>query len=660
MHGSDTLSGDDGDDMLGGGAGLDRLLGGNGNDTLDAGADNDALDGGVGNDTLIGGAGADTLTGGTGADVFRWESVDVLGDTITDFKRGEGDTLDLGPVLAALGYTGSDPIADGWIAVRPGALGAGLWLTPPGQPAVLAATLTGYTGLEANLLSGLVSIDTRHVLRDGALTGFTATTPLAVADTDGGVDTIDASAVTGAASINLNAGAVSTVAGGALRTTTATIEHALGGAGDDVLVGNALANRLDGGAGHDRLQGDAGNDTLVGGVGNDTLTGGLGADVFAVGQGVDVVIDAQTAQGDRIDVSAFLAARGETTAQALAAGRLTLIQEGAGSWLVYTDAGGVTTQLARLEGVSGATSVAALINGAMAAAVPMVVQTQAVAVSGDGAQEATLWGRLDATGWNGGMLDAPTTAFDLSTVAGPAVLDLGKPVAGTLAGKAVGFMDDVVQLRLGAGADRVTGDATSERIDGGLGNDTLTSGLGNDTLWGGDGTDSLSGGDGNDDLWGGLGNDKLLGGNQDDRLWGDAGNDNLAGDAGNDVLWGGDGVDTLLGGVGNDTLGGGLGADTLTGGTGADVFVFAALEGGVDRATDFKRTEGDRLELDDFAVLLGHDDARDALASGAVRLEAGTGGTWIAIQDGADGSWDRAGFLQGVTSTTPLDAGWFA
>jgi Ca2+-binding RTX toxin-like protein len=676
-EGNDSLSGDDGDDALVGGAGLDRLFGGNGNDALDAGADNDSLDGGAGNDalfggtgndtllggtgndTLTGGAGADVLGGGTGADVFRWEALDSLGDTITDFKRGEGDVLDWSPVLQSLGYTGTDPLADGWITVRPGALGAGVWATPPGQPPLLITTLTGFTGLEADLLAGSMTADTRYVVRDGLLVGLTAVAPLAVSDTNGGVDTLDASALTGAASINLNAGAISTLAGGSLRTTSAVVEHATGGAGNDVLVGNALANRLDGGAGADRLQGDAGNDTLTGGLGDDTLTGGLGADVFVVGQGVDVVTDAQTAQGDRIDVSAYLAGHGTTTAQALAAGQLTLVQEGTGSWLIHTASDGTTTQLARLEGVSGATSVSALLNGTTAAAVPMIVQTQAMSVSAGGGQDAVLWGRLDAAGWNGGMLDAPSDAFDLTAVAGPAVLDLSKPVAGTLAGKAVGFVGDVVDLRLGAGADRVTGDATSERIDGGAGNDSLVSGLGNDSLWGGLNDDSLNAGDGNDDLWGGSGNDKLFGANHDDRLWGDAGNDSLSGDSGNDLLSGGEGNDTLLGGVGNDVLEGGLGADVLTGGAGSDVFFFTVLEGGVDRVTDFKRTEGDRLELDDFAVALGHDDARDALASGSVRLEAGTGGSWIAIQD-VDGSWDRAGFLNGVAPTSVIDPNWFA
>lgn len=60
----------------------------------------------------------------------------------------------------------------------------------------------------------------------------------------------------------------------------------------------------------------------------------------------------------------------------------------------------------------------------------------------------------------------------------------------------------------------------------------------------------------------------------------------------------------------------GVGADTLTGGLGADTFVLKP-NGSLDTITDFSRAQGDWLDLDDFAVSLGHDDARDAFVSGA-------------------------------------------
>ena len=50
-----------------------------------------------------------------------------------------------------------------------------------------------------------------------------------------------------------------------------TIESARSGSGNDVLIGNNVANNLNG---------MAGNDSLRGGYGNDALTGGLGNDYF--------------------------------------------------------------------------------------------------------------------------------------------------------------------------------------------------------------------------------------------------------------------------------------------------------------------------------------------------------------------------------------------
>lgn len=49
-----------------------------------------------------------------------------------------------------------------------------------------------------------------------------------------------------------------------------SMEDALGGAGNDVLLGNALEDRFQGGAGNDYMNGFAGSDILVGSDENDT------------------------------------------------------------------------------------------------------------------------------------------------------------------------------------------------------------------------------------------------------------------------------------------------------------------------------------------------------------------------------------------------------
>ncbi|QYX51689.1 retention module-containing protein [Pseudomonas sp. S07E 245] len=70
--------------------------------------------------------------------------------------------------------------------------------------------------------------------------------------------------------------------------------------------------------------------------------------------------------------------------------------------------------------------------------------------------------------------------------------------------------------------------------------------------------------------------------------------------SGNDTLLGGDGNDNIFGGAGNDTLIGGKGNDILTGGSGADLFVWKAGHTGNDVITDFKASEGDRIDLSEL------------------------------------------------------------
>jgi endonuclease/exonuclease/phosphatase family metal-dependent hydrolase len=77
----------------------------------------DTLVGTPGRDTLVGGAGRDTLTGGGSADRFVYQSVVDGPDQITDFVPGS-DVLDVAALLATVGYTGSNAVADGWLGVR--------------------------------------------------------------------------------------------------------------------------------------------------------------------------------------------------------------------------------------------------------------------------------------------------------------------------------------------------------------------------------------------------------------------------------------------------------------------------------------------------------------------------------------------------------------
>ncbi|WP_245613296.1 Ig-like domain-containing protein [Skermanella stibiiresistens] len=146
---------------------------------------------------------------------------------------------------------------------------------------------------------------------------------------------------------------------------------------------------------------------------------------------------------------------------------------------------------------------------------------------------------------------------------------------------------------------------------GGSGSDFLQGKETADQLTGGDGDDVLNGNGGNDSLYGGAGNDRVHGGAGDDIITGDDGDDFLDGGAGRDMIYGGAGRDILTGGAGD--------ADALFGGVGADRFVFH-LGDGKDRVEDFRRSEGDVIDLRDLGLVAkGIDSFADLKAAGMVQ-----------------------------------------
>ncbi len=102
-----------------------------------------------------------------------------------------------------------------------------------------------------------------------------------------GIDTLNYSDDPAGVSVNLATGIGS--GGTAAGDTFEGFENVIGGAGNDALTGDGLANALTGGAGDDTLDGGGGNDTLDGGSGNDLLTGGAGSDTLDGGSGNDTL-----------------------------------------------------------------------------------------------------------------------------------------------------------------------------------------------------------------------------------------------------------------------------------------------------------------------------------------------------------------------------------
>ena len=413
------------------------------------------------------------------------------------------------------------------------------------------------------------------------------------------------------------------------------IENAIGGSGNDLLVGNQARNTL---------TGNAGNDTLDGGLGTDTMIGGVGDDTYVIDDVGDVVIEKANEGADTINsyINISLAdysnienatllnpLAGGTSAKTLvgtdgdnvligndgqniilgSGGSDTLdgglgadtMDGGVGDDTYFVDDVGDIVQenrgggndtvksyisysladpryqyvenitLLNAKGTNAPTDIDATGNDASNLLIGNDGRNK---LTGNGGND-TLDGGLGADTMIGGVGDDTYS----STLFGYGGNDSLTGLGGNdfLDG---GLGDDTLDggrgndtLLGGDGLDRLTGGDGNDSLDGGLGNDTLDGGLGNDTLLGGDGADSLTGGDGYDSLDGGLGNDTLDGGLGNDTLLGGDGADSLIGGDGNDSLDGGIGNDTLNGGIGNDTLVGGAGADAMAGGVGDDTYV---------------------------------------------------------------------------------------
>jgi Ca2+-binding RTX toxin-like protein len=105
-----------------------------------------------------------------------------------------------------------------------------------------------------------------------------------VIDGGGGTNTLDYSAYRQPIIVNLTAGTATNVGRG-----IRGIQNVLGGAGNDVLIGDGANNILCGGPGNDIIYGIGGNNVLCGSGGNDTLVGGSGRDILIGGPGADVL-----------------------------------------------------------------------------------------------------------------------------------------------------------------------------------------------------------------------------------------------------------------------------------------------------------------------------------------------------------------------------------
>ncbi len=642
------------------GGGNDHITGNDVGNDIYSGGGNDTILGLGGNDVLTGGAGADTLTGGAGADRFVYLDGGDGGDTITDFDLAAGDRIDIRPLLAAVGYTGSDPVADGlvWLANATG--GSWLMFDPDGNGSVAETALVFLAGLASTTSVGAVidaTGDTPTTPDDGGDdtgdtgdtgggggTGSTDTIYIftesfaatwsdfssVLTDGDGGTDTMDLTAIDTASRVNLTSGARNKIAGKLQTIATGTdIENLLLGSGNDTGYGNALDNVLDGGVGNDRLFGALGNDTLSGGIGADRLYGGDGDDTMNGGE------DNDRLYGDEGN-DAMTGDLGND-----------YLKGQAGADSMDGDVGDD-----KLYGGAGADS--------------MIGGEGDDYLKGDGGNDVMIGGNgLDKL--YGGFGDDEMSGGDgkdyLRGDEGHDLLDGGNDADRLYAGDG----DDIVYggdgddyLRGDAGSDLLDGGTGDDRIYGNNGDDTIAGGTGNDfirgdfgadTIAGGDGADMLYGNGGDDVLAGGAGNDLIKGGVDNDILRGDDGDDFLYGEAGDDTVEGGAGDDYIDGSLGSDLLYGGGGADFIKGGSGADIFAFRSFDDAGDTIYDMKLEDGDQIELSQL-----FSDINTAISTSAISLMADGRSSWLMVDNNGDAV--QLAYLRYISADTVPDDSW--
>jgi Ca2+-binding RTX toxin-like protein len=233
-----------------------------------------------GNDTLVAGHGADVLTGGAGADVFQFKVLPWNAGHITDFVVGT-DRLDLSPLFSASGYSGSDPVKDGYV--------------------ILSSNGAGGT---------TVSFDS-----DGPGTANPWPTT---------ITTLDHVSSAGLTWAQLSSG------GGAPAPPT---PGGGGGTPGQVLTSSSYGATLTGGAGAD---------TLNAGQGPDVLTGGAGSDHFAFAKppwNAGHITDFSPGS-DLLDLRQLFAQTSYSGANPLADNWLQFRADGSGNTQVYVDTDG--------------------------------------------------------------------------------------------------------------------------------------------------------------------------------------------------------------------------------------------------------------------------------------------------------------------------------
>ncbi|WP_294245168.1 calcium-binding protein [Propionivibrio sp.] len=423
------------------------------------------------------------VDGGSGADTYvasRYKEVFVL-DSAADTILGEDAYGIFDSVKAGFDYT----------------LGAnigGLILT--GNAAVsgtgnnLSNTLDGSQNSAANVLHGGLGDDT-YVLGTG---------DMAVESAGEGVDTVVITSGMAGSTYNLdNYANIENLS----LAESAGAADIVGDANDNVMIGNAYANRIQGGAGNDQLfdtrnyTQNAGQDILEGGAGDDVLRSWGGGDVLDGGEGNDSLLGNGA-------VYRFSGVFGDDVVSNGGSKGAVAFSDLDATQIAFTRVGDDL----RLSGPQGTGSA--------------LVQNHFLG----GGYAVSSIGFADG-------ISLSESQIATYVAQGSAASDGADVIVGTM-------NRDIFSL---LGGD--------DLAIGGAGADSIAAGDGQDIVYGGIDDDFISGGNGDDWLYGGAGADVIQGDDGFDYLYGDAGDDTLNGGGGTDIIRGGEGADIFQFGLGS-------------------------------------------------------------------------------------------------------------
>lgn len=432
-------------------------------DTIKGNDSDNTLNGADGNDLLDGGRGSDILNGGDGTDTASF----AIG-TIFEFERADASLL-----------TGKAAVSRSHFELSK------VVTTVETDTLQSIENLTGTTGNDkltgnsaVNVLDGGNGDDTLAGLGGGdKLIG------------GNGSDTADYSASASAVFMSVAGGSGGDAAGDQL----SSIENLIGSGLNDVLSGDANANKLSGGDGDDVIEGGAGADTMDGGDGTDTLS------------------YKNSAAGVTMSLDGGLAGAGDAAGDS-ATGFENIAGSATGGDTLRGDDG------KNIVGGNGGDDILAGMAGGDKL------------IGGDGVDMA------DYRAEEGVTVDMQNAIFD-----GAAFGDVFDGIEGIFGGK---------------GDNSLKGDGEANIFEVLTGTNLLLGRGGEDILTGGGGRDNISGGTENDTLSGNGLRDRLTGNAGDDTLDGGDGSDDLTGGTGSDTQSGGAGKDTFIftGNAGLDTI----------------------------------------------------------------------------------------------------------